>query len=124
MGYYINVPANKHKADQLVEIHGAEKLPKAPGSFFTVEGKALVAVVENPDFDAAAYCYDAKEFTRFTATPMTEEQIERKRKETEAKGWGYIHIPSGPRPVTWLLMDKDLVEKLSGYTQAVAAGRA
>ena len=119
MGFYINLPEAKNKADQLVKLYGAEKLPKAPPSFFTVEGKALICVVENPHFDAAAYCYSQGEFDAFTYVE-TPEDIKRHRREAEAMGAEYLHLGEpGPRPTTWLLMDKKLVEDLTGYRTAL-----
>lgn len=93
MGYYIEVPKNHNKAQQLVDLYKAERLPVAPNSINDVpEGKAVVVVVENLAFDAAGYCYDDRELADF--------------KEPD-HGW--------QRPRTWLLMDKKLTEKLSGY---------
>ena len=90
MGYYIQVPENLGKAKQLQDIYQAEIIHNPPGSFTEVPlGKALICVVENPGFDAAAFCYSREEFQEFL-------------------------IPDG-RPRTWVLMDYDLVVELSGY---------
>jgi len=91
MGYYIQVPENLNKAAQLVKIHQAEIIPP-PASFDEVpKGKGLVCVVENPLFDAAAYCYNQGEFAEF--------------------------VREDGRLKTWLLMDKALAEELSGYSR-------
>lgn len=89
MGYYIQVPDNLNKAMQLVNIHNAEIIP-CPESFSDVpDNLGLVCVVENPGFDAAAYCYSQSEFAEFTRED------------------GRIKL--------WLVMNKEKAEKLSGY---------
>jgi len=90
MGYYIEVPENTGKTAQLVKLYGATII-KRPRSFDDVPGdKALICVVGNRLFDAAAYCYSAAEF-------------------------GAFNLPSDDRPRQWLLMDKKLVRELTGF---------
>lgn len=91
MGYYIQVPENLNKAAQLVAIYQAEIIPEPLGFDEVPEGKGLVCVVQNPLFDAAAYCYNADEFEEF------------KRDDGRLK--------------TWLLMDRAQAEELSGYSR-------
>lgn len=89
MGYYIQVPENLNKAAQLVAIYQAEIIPEPLGFDEVPEGKGLVCVVQNPGFDAAAYCYSADEFEEFT------------RQDGRFKHW--------------LIMDKGMAEELSGF---------
>jgi hypothetical protein len=92
MGYYIEVPKNKNKAAQLVELYEAQIIPK-PKKFSDVpEDKALICVVENTAFDAAGFCYNEREFKVFERD-----------------------FSNPQRPRTWLLMDKVLTKKLSGF---------
>ncbi len=79
MGYYIETPEPLHKALQLVLATDAETITKP--TWPPPKDKALVCVVENGIFDAAAICFSAHEF--------------------EAFNW-----PSDRRPKTWLIMDK------------------
>ena len=89
MGYYIEVPERFKKATQLVKLYKGEIIP-CPKSFSDVpEDKALICIVDNRAFEAAGYCFDSQEF-------------------------GDFKRPDG-RPRTWLLMNKALVHKLTGY---------
>ena len=95
MGYYIQVPKNKGKAEQLAQIHGAMILPGAPESFSKVPvDKALICVVDNGPFEAAAFCYSEQEFKEFSSPDS-------------------LSRPSRLR--TWLLMDRAKAEELSGF---------
>jgi hypothetical protein len=89
MGYYIQVPRNRAKARYLRDVHGA-RLISPPKVFDPPPGEALICVAEGGMFDAAAYCFDGREFEAFT-------------------------LPDDKRHKTWLLMDKKLAEELSGY---------
>ena len=95
MGYYLEVPKHVDKAQQLIELHGAEVLLGKPINFSDIpEDKALVCVVQNTFFDAAALCYSEREMLDFSD-------------------------PMDFRPKTWLLMDKEKAHKLSGYGGAL-----
>lgn len=92
MGYYIQTAVNKGKAQQLVDSYGAEIVPGEHLVFVAIPSdKALVCVVENGLFDAAAYCFSEQEYQAFL-------------------------YPDG-RPRTWLLMDRKSVVRLSGYPE-------
>lgn len=87
MGYYIQVPEKKNKAGQLVRLYGAQIIP-CPVAFEDIPGnKALICVIDNTMFEAAGHCYSQREFEAFC-------------------------VPDG-RPRKWLLMDKELTEKLA-----------
>lgn len=87
MGYYIETPLSKNKVTQLQKLYKAE-IVTVPNWSEIPEGKALICVIQNGLFDAAAYCYDQMEFDEF-------------RVDCRIKDW--------------LLMDKELVEKLTGF---------
>lgn len=90
MGYYIETPENQSKAKQLCELHSAETSP-VPGSLAEIaEDKALICVISNGRFDAAALVYSDRELRDFQE-------------------------PGDNRPRTWLLMDKALAHRLAGY---------
>jgi hypothetical protein len=92
MGYYMNAILSQRfdNADRLVLKYNAVKI-ECPKSFKEVpEDMALVCLVRNKVFGIAAYIFSAKEFAVFA-------------KETDK------------RPKQWLLMDKKLVIKLTGY---------
>ena len=66
MGRYIQTDSDFGKADAIINQYGAKEIPQ-PKDFSEVPAdKALVCVVENPHFDAAAYAYSAAEFKVFT----------------------------------------------------------
>lgn len=90
MGYYIEVPNNKGKAQQLSNLYGAEILPAAPKEM-PEPHLAVICVVDNGLFEAAALCYDVQEFQVFMMPDY--------------------------RPKTWLLMDKIKAWELSGFRQ-------
>lgn len=65
MGYYIEVPLNQKKAEQLVRLHGATIIPQ-PTDFSSIPStEALICVVSNGPFDAAGVAYDEGEFNAF-----------------------------------------------------------
>jgi len=89
VGYYLEVPEFKKKADQLVRLHKATKISGPPYSISELPEKSvLVCVVENPSFDAAAVCYSDSELRDF-------------------------NDPTDSRRKTWLLMDLDEVLKMN-----------
>ena len=97
MGYYINAEGigSHQKAEALIRLHGAKLVsrdadPKIDFSKIP-EDKALVCVVENGYFDAAAYCYDEDEYKAFS--DATRDQ--RKR--------------------TWLYLNKEWTTRITGY---------
>ena len=92
MGYYINEPkmGAKNKAAVLVNEYGAKRTFSTPPSLVP-PSKALVCVVENFIFDAAAFVFDDEEYASFIQ-------------------------PDG-RPRTWLLMNRAWVVKVTGYTE-------
>ena len=92
MGYYIQVPKNQSKTQQLVELYGAVEVPKPTSLANIPADKALVCVVSNDFFDAAAYAYSEQELREFSH-------------------------PSDHRPKHWVLMNKVLVERLSGFQE-------
>lgn len=96
MGYYLETPRMKDKARQLEKIYGARKVSMEEALDAMYAGTAaVICVVRNAEFDAAAFCHSLSEFRRFN----------------------YV---SDDRPRTWLIIDdKALVEDLSGYTAAM-----
>lgn len=65
MGYYIQAPSNKGKANFLVEKHGGEILTKLPLWADIPKGKSLIMVVDNGPFEAAAWAYSEDEYNYF-----------------------------------------------------------
>ena len=89
MGRYIHTGAVvTGKANAIIEQHGAEEISQPKSWSDIPEGKALVCVVENGFFDAAAYAYSPDEFIEFTR-------------------------PDDRRRKRWLLLNKDLCERLA-----------
>ena len=89
MGYYIEVPQNKGKAQQIVELYGAKIIPKPLGYWQADPKEAFICVVDNGLFEAAAFIFNEKEMADFK-------------------------YPDG-RPRTWLIMDRRKVCKLTGF---------
>lgn len=116
MGYYIQVPDNKGKAQQLVTIHGAEILPGQPASFGDVpEDKALICVVDNGPFEAAALCYDEREFGAFAVPDeVSLPDVEQMPSGIKVNLQSSYQREGQQRPRTWLLMSKSLAHELAG----------
>ena len=95
MGYYINTTAPKGKAELLENSLGAIEITAHEAEFFITEDMgAVVCVVDNGLFEAAAYCPNLNEFRAFTH-------------------------PEDNRPKTWLFIeDVAKVRELTGYTPA------
>lgn len=87
MGFYIQTPMNLSKAQYLADTYSAEILSKIPT---WCEDKAIICIVNNGAFEAAAYCYSRAEFEAFS-------------------------YPTDVRKKCWLYMDKAIAQKLSGY---------
>lgn len=99
MGYYIETPDDfmQNKAEYIINEYNAKKLDGAPRHIDEVPlDHALICVVKNGLFDAAAYCYSERELEAFAD-------------------------PFDFRAKTWLLMDKEKAELESGYARAMAA---
>lgn len=66
MGRYIQTSAPKGKAKEIVEKHNGVMVLQ-PASLAEVdEDVALIVVVDNGPFEAAAYAYTQREFEAFT----------------------------------------------------------
>lgn len=95
MGYYIPGPA-KGKVGMLMKEYGAHWLipEEMPISYEDIpKDKAIVVVIENSAFEAAALCYNSGEF---------EDLIN-------------FDIVDDPRPRVFLIMDKAKAYELAGY---------
>lgn len=90
MGYYVQTPENLRKAEQLVQLYGANPI-EPPKKFDPPKDMMLICVVCNGLFDAAAICFDEAEFEEFSSLD------ERAR--------------------SWLLMDRDKVLELTPCLQ-------
>ena len=103
MGYYIQVPHNTDKATQIEQLYDGMVIPK-PTSFSNVpKDKALIICVVNPRWDAAAFAFDEAEFVRFTCPAP--------------QGWD-----EDTRPRIFLLIDRDLAIRLSGFKEEARHG--
>lgn len=92
MGFYLETPRMKNKAEQLVKMYNARevRMEDALDALFENKG-AVICVIRNPNFDAAAFCYNLQEFRRFN----------------------YV---DDDRPRKWLIIDdRDMVDELTGY---------
>jgi hypothetical protein len=92
MGFYLETPKYKNKAKQLIKMYDAREVRMEEALDAIYDNKyAVICVISNPNFDAAAFCYDLKEFRRFN------------------------HVDDD-RPRRWLIIeDRDMVDELSGY---------
>lgn len=90
MGYYINTPNNKQKAEQICRDVKMAKIVPEPLSYDCVAPSlGIICIVDNGPFEAAGFCYSEQEFEEF------------KREDGREK--------------TWVLMPRKIAERLSGY---------
>ena len=96
MGYYIETQQPKNKAAALKQNLDAIEITTDEAEFFIKEDMgAVVCVVDNGPFEAAAYCYNLDEFRAF-------------------------NLPDDPRPKTWLYVENgDRVKELTKFTKPV-----
>jgi len=91
MGYYIQTPGrSQNKALTIAYVYDGQVIPQ-PSTFAQIPpDKALVIVVDNAPFEAAALADDEREFSEFTD-------------------------PSDRRPKQYVLLDKPTAYQLAGY---------
>lgn len=65
MGYYIEVPNNRNKAEQMRTLHNAQVILQPKMLTEIPKDKALICVVENGTFDAAAIVFNQHELDDF-----------------------------------------------------------
>ena len=94
MGYYIETDAMKDKARYIKENLGAIEVTRDEAEFFVKEMMgAVVCVVDNGPFEAAAFCHNLDKLRCFT-------------------------LPDDNRPKTWLFIDdRERVEQITGYSR-------
>jgi uncharacterized protein (DUF1330 family) len=91
MRYYIETGSSRNKAEYLISNHGAQRISEGRANeLIGDDKKAVICVIDNGSFEAAAYIYNENEFIDFS-----DSRDMRLRK--------------------WLVMDKALAERLSGY---------
>lgn len=91
MGYYVEVPQDFNKVVQLCQLHAGVQIKKPDTLAEIPEDKALIVVVHNAMFEAAALAFDQGEFEAF-------------------------HLPYEQRHREYVLLDKALAYKLTKYT--------
>lgn len=98
MGYYLKSTGSRlmglhGKAEDLIKDCGAVRIHR-PDSFDRVDpGAALICVMDNGLFEAAALVYNEREFEEFTR-------------------------PDDHRPKVWLKMDKKTAHELAKYKES------
>ena len=95
MGYYIEVPEDKGKAQQILDLFGGRILPEAPAFEDAGANEAIICVVDNGSFEAAAFCYNPDELRVFKEPDQGQQ-----------------------RPRTWLIIDRTKARQLTGYEGA------
>ncbi len=91
MGYYIEVPRNKGKAQQIVELYGGQIVFRPPSFEDITPDEAIICVVDNGPFEAAAFAFNQDELHVFT------------------------HMDGRPR--TWVIMNRQKACELTGYEE-------
>lgn len=92
MGYYVQTPQHRNKAEQIVALFGGVIIPQPESLSAIPYDKALIVVVSNGAFDAAGLAFNQEEFEAFT-------------------------LPSDPRAKKFVLVDKALAHEMTGYNE-------
>jgi hypothetical protein len=93
MGYYIECVQNTNKAAQILASLPGRQVSQEEARKFIGTDKAVICVVSNGLFEAAAYCYNEREFNDFT-------------------------MPEDKRPKFWLVIDdKAKVETITKFKE-------
>lgn len=91
MGYYINTNVNRGKTKFIIDNYGGKLVGFAIAEIaMTDPATAVIVVMDNGLFEAAGYAFNQDEFKKFT-------------------------YPDDTRRKQFILMDKIMAEKLSGY---------
>lgn len=95
MGFYLETYTHHGKAAVICERYDGEEITPEEAEFYIREGiGAVICVVDNGPFEAAAFCYNLNEFRTFTH-------------------------PDDNRPHTWLYVDdRARVEQDTGFARA------
>ena len=91
MEYYIEVPKNKGKAQQIVDLFGGRIVISPPSFEDIADSEAIICVVDNGPFEAAGFCFNQRELHDFSYYDG--------------------------RPRTWVVMDRKKACKLTGYEE-------
>ena len=83
MGYYIQTGQASNKAADIIRLHGAEVIHPKSDEFNQQRlcGKAIICVINNGPFDAAAFVYTPQEFLYFL------EEMSNRQKTWLATDW-------------------------------------
>ena len=90
MGYYIEVPQSKRKAQQIFDLYDDARLEDGP--IAPTKERVGICVVSNPMFDAAAIIFSVDEGEAFNQ-------------------------PDDYRPKTWMSLPYETVIKLNPYVK-------
>jgi len=101
MGYYIEVPNKKGKAQQIVELHGGRIVAGVPSFKDISPDEAIICVLDNGAWEAAGFAYDEKELEEFAAPDFFGHQ----------------------RPREWLIMSREKACELTGYNKNRNGGK-
>ncbi len=89
MGYYIEVPKDKNKAQQIVQLYGG-RIALSPPSFEDITpDEAIICVVDNGSFEAAGFAYNQDEL--------------------------FVFSDMDGRQKTWVIMNHQKACELTGY---------
>ncbi len=94
MGYYIETPQNRGKAEYIIGAHGAREVSIDEAEDAVKNGEGVVCVVNNGAWEAAGFVYSLHEFQAFDPR---------------------FPNSNDSRPRKWLVMDLAKAKELSGY---------
>ena len=117
MGYYIELPIKKGKAEQLVKLYGARIIPSAPSLKDVKPDEAVICVVDNFNWEAAGFAYDEAELNAFKAPDVLQGASLVADTAVTAVTAVIDLNPIRQRPRTWLLMDRKVACKLTGFNE-------
>lgn len=91
MGYYIEVPENHNKAQQIVDLYGGRISPTTPTFEDITPDEAIICVMDNGPFEAAGFAFSQAELSEFST--------------------------DDGRPKEWVIMSRKKACELTGYKE-------
>ena len=105
MGFYVETDSNHDKAEFLIKNSTSGRLVSIEHAAIcsTDNDYGVFVIVDNGPFEAASFCFEPKEFTRFVRRAMCLSPTDK------------LYLDEGGRPMQFVVMNRDEAKTLTGY---------